>query len=111
MLQLQQNLGVRMLLIQETTENVGTPKPLKISGLPVNVDVSITRCFLNKCAKSTFKMSILEMRKFNEVHIFGENVCLNERKSPTNSAKPFPKALSDKTKKFKLCFLKTSSCS
>jgi len=39
-LQLQQNLGVKMLLIQETTENMGTPKPLKISGLPVNVDVS-----------------------------------------------------------------------
>jgi len=37
---LQQSLGVKMLLIQDTTENVGQAKPLRISGPQIHVDVS-----------------------------------------------------------------------
>lgn len=38
---LQQSLGVKMLLIQDSTENVGAPKPLRISGNPSSVDNAV----------------------------------------------------------------------
>jgi len=38
---LQQNLGVKMLLIQESTENIGSPKPLRISGQHGNVENAV----------------------------------------------------------------------
>jgi len=38
---LQQSLGVKMLLIQDSTENIGAPKPLRISGPHVSVDNAV----------------------------------------------------------------------
>ena len=41
--QLQQSLGVKMLLIQDSTENIGQSKPLRITGSQINLDVSSDR--------------------------------------------------------------------
>jgi len=38
---LQQSLQVKMLLIQDSTENLGQPKPLRISGVPGNVENAV----------------------------------------------------------------------
>jgi len=38
---LQQSLGVKMLLIQDSTENIGAPKPLRISGSHGSVDNAV----------------------------------------------------------------------
>nr|CAB3247376.1 far upstream element-binding protein [Phallusia mammillata] len=38
---LQQTLGVKMLLIQESTENLGLAKPLKITGPQINIDNAV----------------------------------------------------------------------
>ncbi|XP_076822397.1 far upstream element-binding protein 1-like isoform X3 [Clavelina lepadiformis] len=38
---LQENLGVKMLLVQHTTENTGAAKPLRISGTQANIDNAV----------------------------------------------------------------------
>nr|BAE06463.1 Ci-FUSE [Ciona intestinalis] len=38
---LQQSLGVKMLLIQDSTDNIGQSKPLRITGPQLNVDVCV----------------------------------------------------------------------
>lgn len=38
---LQQSLGVKMLLIQDSTENIGQSKPLRITGSQINLDSAV----------------------------------------------------------------------
>ena len=58
-MQLQQSLQVKMLLIQDSTENFGQPKPLRISGVPGNVEVCFYLRYTNMLNIKFFLLQLL----------------------------------------------------